>query len=144
MLKNDEVDSCLLCAEALGVDTPLAFSDEVAAAFPARFRSARNPGAALIVTKAHHPTLDDVPTELVGPFFERVQRIALAVREVAGADGTTLFQNNHPPGQELPHIHVHVIPRFIGDDWPLTDTVEIGIAERTRWAQRLRAVLEGQ
>lgn len=138
------MDSCLICAEARGVDTPLAFSDEVAAAFPARLRSTRNPGAALIVTTAHHPTLDDLPTELVGPFFERVRRIAVAVQHVAGADGTTLFQNNHPPGQELPHLHVHVIPRFMGDEWPVTATIEVGIEERTRWAERLRTALEAR
>jgi histidine triad (HIT) family protein len=144
LVDNSDVDSCLICAEARGFDTPLAFSDEVAAAFPARLRSTRNPGAALIVTTAHHPTLDDLPTELVGPFFERVQRIALAVQHVSGADGTTLFQNNHRPGQELPHLHVHVIPRFMGDEWPLTATIEVGIEERTQCAERLRAALEAQ
>jgi histidine triad (HIT) family protein len=143
-LDNGDVDSCVICVEALGVGTPLAFSDEVAAAYPARLRSTRNPGAALIVTRAHHPTLDDLPRELVGPFFERVQRIAVAIQQVSGADGTTLFQNNHPPGQELPHLHVHVIPRFIGDEWPLTETTEIGIEERTRWAERLRTALGGR
>lgn len=143
-MDNGDVDSCVICAEARGVDTPRAFSDEVAAAFPARLRSTRNPGAALVVTTAHHPTLDDLPTELVGPFFERVRRIASAVQHVSGADGTTLFQNNHPPGQELPHLHVHVIPRFMGDEWPLTATIEVGIEERIQWAERLRTALEPQ
>ena len=135
------MDSCVICAEARGLDTPLAFSDEVAAAFPARFRSTRNPGAVLVVTKLHCPTLDELPTELIGPFFERLRRIAVAVRQVSGADGTTLVQNNHPPGQELPHLHVHVIPRFNGDGWPLTETIEIGGEERRRWAERLSTAL---
>lgn len=143
-MDNGDADPCVICAEARGVDTPLAFRDEVAAAFPARLRPARNPGAALIVTTAHHPTLDDLPTDLVGPFFERVRRIAMAVQHVSGADGTTLLQNNHPPGQELPHLHVHVIPRFLGDEGPLTSTIEVGIDERTRWAEQLRTALEAR
>jgi histidine triad (HIT) family protein len=137
------MDSCVICAEAVGVDTPLAFSDDVAAAFPARFRSVRNPGAVLVVTRAHHRSLEELPTELVGPFFERVQRIALAVREVSDADGTTLVQNNRRPGQETPHLHVHVIPRFVGDGWPSTETIEISVGEREQWADDLRSALGG-
>ena len=37
------------------------------------------PGHVLVVPREHHVTLPDLPAELVGPFFERVQRIAAAV-----------------------------------------------------------------
>ena len=38
------------------------------------------------------------------------------MREVLKADGTNIMINNGPAsGQEVPHLHIHVIPRFSGD-----------------------------
>ena len=44
------------------------------------------------------------------------RRIDAKQREVLGADGTNIMINNSPAsGQEVPHLHIHVIPRFSGD-----------------------------
>ena len=68
------------------------------------------PGHVLLVPRGHHETLTDLPTELVGPLFERAQRLAGAVQAAMGAAGTFVAMNN-TISQSVPHLHVHVVPR---------------------------------
>jgi histidine triad (HIT) family protein len=82
------------------------------------------PGHVLLVPRDHHETLTDLPTELVGPLFERAQRLARAVQSAMGAAGTFVAMNN-TISQSVPHLHVHVVPRNRRDGlrgffWPRT------------------------
>ena len=55
----------------------------------------------------------DFPTELVGPYMERVQTIARAVEKAMSPDGVVVTQfNGAPAGQSVFHLHFHVIPRW--------------------------------
>jgi histidine triad (HIT) family protein len=81
-------------------------------------------GHVLVVPRAHIETLPDLPPGDVGPYFERVQRMATAVREAMGAQGTFVAINN-TVSQSVPHLHTHVVPRTKGDGlkgffWPRT------------------------
>jgi histidine triad (HIT) family protein len=67
-------------------------------------------GHCLVVPKAHHETLGDVPASELGGFFARVQRVARAIEKGLGADGTFVAANNRV-SQSVPHFHVHVVPR---------------------------------
>ena len=64
----------------------------------------------LLVPRAHHETLSDLPADLVEPVFATAQRLARAVEEGMGADGTFVALNNRV-SQSVPHLHVHVVPR---------------------------------
>lgn len=82
------------------------------------------PGHVLLVPREHVVTLPELPAPLVGPLFERAQRIAAAVVEVLGAEGSFVAMNN-TVSQSVPHLHVHVVPRTKGDGlrgffWPRT------------------------
>jgi histidine triad (HIT) family protein len=82
------------------------------------------PGHVLVVPRAHVGTLTDLPTDEVGPYFERVQRVAAAVRSAMGAQGSFVAMNN-TVSQSVPHLHTHVVPRTKGDGlkgffWPRT------------------------
>jgi histidine triad (HIT) family protein len=68
------------------------------------------PGHCLLVPRAHHETLADLPPELVEPVFATAQRLARAVEAGMGADGTFVAINNRV-SQSVPHLHVHVVPR---------------------------------
>ncbi len=101
--------SCVFCAIAEGttpatkvLDEPkvLAFLD-VSPVFP---------GHVLLIPRAHHPTLVDLPTELVTDLFIAAQRVSIAVQAALHADGTWVSMNN-VVSQSVPHLHVHVIPR---------------------------------
>ena len=68
------------------------------------------PGHTLVVPREHVVTLRDVPDDLLAPFFTEVRRIAAAVQDGLGADGTFVAENN-VVSQSVPHLHVHVVPR---------------------------------
>jgi histidine triad (HIT) family protein len=67
-------------------------------------------GHCLVVPRAHHETLADLPPAELGPLFARVQRVARAIEKGLGADGTFVAANNRV-SQSVPHFHVHVVPR---------------------------------
>lgn len=80
------------------------------------------PGHTLVVPRAHVETLRDLPDDLVGPLFAEVRRIAVAVQDGLGAQGTFVAENN-VVSQSVPHLHVHVVPRSPKDGlrgffWP--------------------------
>jgi histidine triad (HIT) family protein len=114
---------CVFCSIVRG-DTPahVVLDDPVAIAF----LDVRPlfPGHVLVVPRQHHETLADLPAALVGPLFDRVQAMAVAVQGALGALGTFVAMNN-TVSQSVPHLHVHVVPRTKGDGlkgffWPRT------------------------
>jgi len=80
------------------------------------------PGHCLLIPKAHHETLADLPPDLVGPLFQHARTLARAVERAFDADGTFVAINNRV-SQSVPHLHVHVVPRRFKDGlrgffWP--------------------------
>ena len=115
------MSDCLFCAIIAGsVPAQIVLDDEVAVAFlDARpvFK-----GHLLVAPRQHYVTLPDLPSDLVGPLFSRVQRLSAAVPAALGAQGTFVALNN-VVSQSVPHLHVHVVPRTRGDGlrgffWP--------------------------
>lgn len=81
------------------------------------------PGHALVVPKKHYETLDQMPAEESGKLARVLPVLVRSVKEVTGADGVNVLQNNGAvAGQQVGHVHYHIIPRFTGDDlnwnWP--------------------------
>lgn len=114
---------CVFCSIVEGAESAhVVLDDEVVLAF----LDVRPlfPGHVLVVPRAHIETLTDLPPGDVGPYFERVQRIAGAVRSAMGAQGSFVALNNKV-SQSVPHLHTHVVPRTKGDGlkgffWPRT------------------------
>jgi histidine triad (HIT) family protein len=80
-----------------------------------------NPGHVLLVPRAHHATLADLPDDLAAASGELLPRLCRAVREATGADALNVVVNvGAAAGQTVDHVHWHVIPRFTGDavHWP--------------------------
>ncbi len=80
------------------------------------------PGHTLVCPVAHHENLYDLPDDLASEIMATARTIALAQREVLGAEGTFLG-NNNVISQSVPHFHLHVVPRRKGDGlkgffWP--------------------------
>ena len=100
---------CVFCEiVARRVDAAIVFSDDVVVAM--LDRSPVFKGHVLVVPRLHVVTLADLPTALIGPFFERVQRIATVMPAALGCDGT-FVANNNIVSQSVAHLHVHVVPR---------------------------------
>lgn len=112
---------CLFCAIVAGT-TPahVVYADDTCVGF--LDRAPLFHGHVLVVPRAHIVTLHDLPPAAVGPLFEGVQRIARALPEALGAQGTFVAMNN-VVSQSVAHLHVHVVPRTKGDGlkgffWP--------------------------
>jgi histidine triad (HIT) family protein len=115
--------ACVFCSIVAG-DLPahVVLDDDVVLAF--LDTRPLFPGHVLVVPRDHVETLPDLPGPLVGPFFERVQRLAAALPGALGAAGTFVAMNNKV-SQSVPHLHAHVVPRTKGDGlrgffWPRT------------------------
>lgn len=73
-------------------------------------------GHALVVSKKHYDPVTETPDDVLAKLHQVAKRIARAQMNGLGADGVNIMQNNgKAAGQEVPHIHVHVIPRFNDD-----------------------------
>ncbi|MCP2321766.1 histidine triad (HIT) family protein [Hamadaea flava] len=134
--------TCLFCEIAAGRQpAAVVYADELVTAF-LDIRPLF-PGHVLVAPKEHIAVLADLPVPDVGPYFEQVQRIAVAVQSAMGAQGSFVAVNN-VVSQSVPHLHTHVVPRSKGDGlrgffWPRTKYGSPEEADDV--AARIRAVL---
>jgi histidine triad (HIT) family protein len=82
-----------------------------------------NRGHLLVIPKRHYDTAFEMPFDEAAHVFGVACLMAKAVREAVRAEGVNILQNNgRAAWQYIPHVHVHVIPRWIGDGievyWP--------------------------
>ncbi|MDA3630715.1 HIT family protein [Saccharopolyspora sp. WRP15-2] len=76
-----------------------------------------NLGHVLVVPNAHHENLYDLPHEYGHAVHDVVREIAIALKTAYGCAGVSTRQHNEPAGdQDVWHHHVHVFPRYPGDD----------------------------
>src|SRR3954454_21699826 len=131
---------CVFCSIAAGdVDAePVLESDDFVAFLDARpvFK-----GHVLLVPREHVVTLPDLPAALRDGFLAAAQRLAVAVVDGLGAQGSFVAVNN-VVSQSVPHLHVHVVPRTKGDGlrgffWPRTKYADRD--EMAAYGDRLRA-----
>lgn len=74
------------------------------------------PGHTLVVPTSHHERIADLPADLATDLFAVVHAVTPAVEAAVDADATTIaFNNGRAAGQEVPHVHGHIVPRFRGD-----------------------------
>lgn len=121
------------CAKLYETETVLAFLDIA----PVR------KGHALVLPKAHHPTLWDLPAGLGADLLAAMQAVGRAVLAATGAEGLNVGMNNHAAaGQLVPHAHFHLIPRHGGDGLSLwAQSTYAGQEEMTGLAQAIRSKL---
>ena len=73
-------------------------------------------GHTLVIPKTCYDPVTETPDEVLIQLILVAKRIAAAQMKGLGADGVNIIQNNGAAaGQEVPHVHIHVIPRFEGD-----------------------------
>ncbi|WP_226011358.1 HIT family protein [Halomicrobium salinisoli] len=73
-------------------------------------------GHTLVIPKEHHERLNDVPADEAESLYATLHEIVPAVEDAVDAPATTVaFNNGEEAGQEVPHVHGHVVPRFEGD-----------------------------
>ncbi len=70
-------------------------------------------GHSLIIPRKHHEKITDMNPSDVGEMFSIVPKIAKAILDATGADAFSVGQNNGRAAKQIvPHVHVHIIPRY--------------------------------
>ena len=103
------------------------------------FRSASK-GHALILPKAHAANIYEISDDMAAKAMILAKKMATKMTEALKCDGFNIVQNNgEPAGQTVFHFHMHLIPRYEGDQvgitWKpgtLTDEVKNEILEKLK------------
>lgn len=80
-------------------------------------------GHVLILTKEHYDNIFEIDAETAGRLFSLASVVARAMKKTLNCDGMNILQNNGTiAGQTVFHFHLHLIPRYEGDQvkvtWP--------------------------
>ena len=74
------------------------------------------PGYILVLPKQHIENIYNMPDELGGHTMKVTVKLSRAVKRQLSQDGLNLVQANEPAaGQNIPHFHLHIIPRYKDD-----------------------------
>lgn len=76
----------------------------------------RSPGHAMVIPKAHAPNLVDLPDDKIEPLFKAVKKVIKLLKNHLNPEGFTIGINHgEASGQEVDHLHIHVMPRWKND-----------------------------
>jgi len=105
--------NCIFCKIVKKeIPAKIIFETEKSLAFMDAFPLTK--GHSLVVTKTHYEKVQDISKEDNADLFETVRRTISKVDKIT--DSTLLaIHNGKQSGQEIPHVHVHLIPRSSED-----------------------------
>jgi len=70
-------------------------------------------GHSLVITKKPYEKLTDMSNQEVAELFSKIPKIANAIVKATNADAFSIAQNNGKAAKQIiPHVHVHIIPRY--------------------------------
>lgn len=142
---------CPFCLIAAGIEDPavatrqadVVLRDDLVVAFVAADWRSNNPGHVLVIPARHYENVYSLTLEVGASIQAAVRNVALAMKQAYRCDGVSTVQHNEPAGnQDVWHYHVHVFPRYDGDNLyrspPKRPTTP---EERVPYADRLRTAL---
>ncbi len=100
-------------------------------------------GHSLIITKKPYEKLTDMSIEEIMDLFAKIPKIINAIIKATKADGFSIAQNNGKAAKQIiPHVHVHIIPRYntTGTLWTQRKLVED--IELDKLVQKIRGFVE--
>ena len=111
----DMTENCLFCKIIAGkIPSNKIYENDAAFAFLDVYPASE--GHTLVVPKKHFSNFTDMDAESVASLFEVARKITAAVEKATSAEGSNIGINNgEVAGQEIPHVHIHIIPRRKGD-----------------------------
>ena len=108
-------DDCVFCAIVAGeIPARTVYETDSVVAFLDANPLSR--GHTVVIPKPHARRVGDLDADLAGELFDAVASLAPQIQAAVDADGANVGVNDGAAaGQEVPHVHVHVVPRFEGD-----------------------------
>jgi histidine triad (HIT) family protein len=103
-----------------------------------------NRGHTLVLPKSHHESILTMSDDEVGKLFSTVSFLSKGIMKALDAKGLNIGQNNGKAANQIvPHVHVHIIPRYSYDSpngrWPSRNL--ISDQELEKIAEKIRAAL---
>ncbi len=84
-----------------------------------------NPGHTLVIPKKHFQNLEDIDDLALSKLIIAVKKVGQMLKEKLGVLAYNVVVNNGPlAGQIVPHIHFHLIPRYLNDGLRFCEKVE--------------------
>jgi histidine triad (HIT) family protein len=104
---------CIFCKIASGtIPSKIIHETQYSVAFLDAFPLAK--GHTLVIPKNHRIKIQDMTSEENSDLFSLVHKILFRVDKLTGAT-LVAVHNGKEAGQEIPHVHVHLVPRTSGD-----------------------------
>ena len=127
------------------VQKDVIYRDSMVTAFIASHFWDNNKGHVIVIPNEHFENIYDLPDELGAHIHRTARRVALALKERYGCDGTSTRQHNEPGGnQDVWHYHLHVFPRYEGDNLYMTQRRPTSPDERAPYAKKLRRYFKAE
>jgi len=99
-------------------------------------------GHGLVIPREHHEKITDMTPEDVGNVFSLVPKIAKAIIDATGADAFSIGQNNGLAAKQIvPHVHIHIIPRYNNKGTVWTKRQISNSDELSELAKKIRSFL---
>lgn len=113
-------EDCIFCKLANGdIPTNALYEDDIVKVIFDLGPATR--GHVLVVPKEHFDNIFSMDEKTAGHVFAVASKIAKFLNDELGCDGMNLLQNNGEiAGQTVFHFHMHLIPRYKGDEVGLT------------------------
>jgi histidine triad (HIT) family protein len=102
---------CIFCKIAnKEIPAKIVYEDESTFAF--LDINPRSKGHTLVIPKEHYETFDELPDDVAIALVKTIKKVIEMLRPL-NPDGYNILNNNKPAaGQEVPHVHFHIIPRY--------------------------------
>jgi histidine triad (HIT) family protein len=99
-----------------------------------------NLGHTLVIPKTHYVDIFDIPEKELSQIHKVAKLVSFAIKKATAADGISIIQQNgKAAGQDIFHIHVHVVPRFEGQKLPhFSDLKEVERAKLDAMAKEIK------
>ena len=110
-------DECIFCRIAQGTAVAsIVYEESTVLAFLDTRQF--HPGHTLVVPRAHVQDIFGLDDETGAQLMAAVARLSRAVKTAFLPDGINIWQSNgEAAGQDVFHLHFHVLPRHAGDSW---------------------------
>ncbi|HPA25931.1 MAG TPA: HIT family protein [bacterium] len=101
-----------------------------------------NPGHCLVVPKVHYENIFDAPEEVLAHLINVAKKISNILKVAVLAEGINIGINNgEVAGQVVPHLHIHIIPRYANDGFIHWHGKAYQDGEMQSVAEKIRKVL---
>ena len=110
-----EQQECIFCKIALKkIQTNIIIEDDMAMAFLDAYPLSK--GHTLVIPKNHYSKIQELDEKSSESLFNILRKIVNPIEKAMGVNSSTIaIHNGKEAGQEIPHVHIHVIPRESGD-----------------------------